>query len=824
MKQIILFLLLLLPVCAFAQLEESFDGPEINSANPWKQKTEGFFLKDGSLQFDASGRSEGKHYINVPISYSEDMEWEFDVSMTFNPSNNNHARVYVYATDKPSDVLFYVQIGHNDDNISLYSQKGTAKPEILIEGRKDVLDQDQVSVRVKLTKEADSRWILYTRPAGSNHYIAEDTAEVSLSDIRAGGFLNLACCYKASSMKGMITAFDNISVLNEVTPTNTEPEEDPDDPDTEDPLPPPTEEDLPQLIDLLPLSTSVLQFVFDKPVLYTEAVFTISGIGNAERASYADDTSCCVVNASFPAEMIPGNQYTISYKGVTDLSGQTLTDFSQEVTLEESDEGEDEDEEGGKEEEVIKPGTVLINEIMADPKGLTDLPETEYVELYNASGKTISLTDWQFAYGGKAKPLGVIELPVDGYAVLYRSGRDITVDSPGIRVPLDNFPSALSNSGKDLQLLTASGVVIDEVTYAKAKPAVSWERTAEGWMLSSDLRGGTPGTKNSASGQEPDEPDTPTLPEDPEDPENPEKPEEPEDPVDPSVPIDPIDPEEPAIMLIQPGEIIFNELLPDPASGGSEYFELYNRTDNALSLAGLAVAVRKTDGSLSTRYPLASVSRLIEPEGYALLTKSKEGVASFYLISVPEVLFELPKLLVLANTSSTLVLFRVKDEVVIDEVSYSSKWHASSIKDTKGVSLERIAPDVTTQDPANWTSASASSGYGTPGYRNSQYGVSDPGETTGIEVPVLVEGSGSYIITYRLDQPGYNCRIFIFDTSGRRAAEIADHELLGAEGRLTWDGLSLSGRRLQTGVYIFYAELYHTTGKTLKYKKVFLVQ
>lgn len=806
MKQIILFFLLLLPVCAFAQLEESFDGPEINSANPWKQKTDGFFLKEGSLQFDASGRSEGKHYINVPISYSEDMEWEFDVSMNFNPSNNNHARVYVYATDKPSDVLFYVQIGHNDDNISLYSQKGTAKPEILIEGRKDVLDQDQVSVRVKLTKEADSRWILYTRPAGSDHYVVEDTAEVFLSDIRAGGFLNLACCYKASSMKGMITAFDNISVLNEVTPTNTEPEEDPDDPDTEDPLPPPTEEDLPQLIDLIPLSTSCLQFVFDKPVLYTEAVFTISGIGNAERTTYADDS--CVVKASFLAEMMPGNQYTISYKGVTNLSGQALPDFSQEVTLEESDE---EEEEG----DVIKPGAVLINEIMADPKGLTDLPETEYVELYNASGKTISLIDWQFSYGGKAKPLGVIELPTDGYAVLYRSGRDITVDSPGIKVPLDNFPSALSNSGKELQLLDASGGVIDEVAYAKAKSAVSWERSAEGWLLSSDLRGGTPGAKNSTSGKEPDEPDTPTPPEEPEDPE------EPSVPVDP---VDPVDPEEPAIMLIQPGEIIFNELLPDPASGGSEYFELYNRSDDALSLAGLAVAVRKTDGSLSTRYPLASVSRLIEPEGYALLTKNKEGVASFYLISAPEVLYELTKLPVLANTSSTLVLFRVKDEVVIDEVSYSSKWHASSIKDEKGVSLERIDPDATTQDPANWTSASASSGYGTPGYRNSQYGASVPEEPTGIEVPVLVEGSDSYMITYHLDQPGYNCRIFIFDTSGRRIAEIANHELLGIEGWLTWDGLSLSGRRLQTGVYIFYAELYHTTGKTLKYKKVFLVQ
>ena len=122
MKQIILFILVLLPVCAFAQFTETFDGPEVNSANPWEQSADNFYLKDGQLLFDASGRTQGSSYIHVPITYSADMEWEFDVSLSYNPSTSNHARVYVYATDKPSDVSFYVQIGHNDDNVSLYTR------------------------------------------------------------------------------------------------------------------------------------------------------------------------------------------------------------------------------------------------------------------------------------------------------------------------------------------------------------------------------------------------------------------------------------------------------------------------------------------------------------------------------------------------------------------------------------------------------------------------------------------------------------------------------------------------------------------------------
>lgn len=367
----------------------------------------------------------------------------------------------------------------------------------------------------------------------------------------------------------------------------------------------------------------------------------------------------------------------------------------------------------------------------------------------------------------------------------------------------------MANAGKQLQLLDASGNLIDEVTYDKAKPGKSWERSSDGWHLSSDPRGGTPGSANSSGQGEPEQPEKPVEPD---------KPTEPEIPDDPSV--------SPTVK-VEPKEFIFNELLPNPFAGGSEYFELYNRSDRSLPLSGLSVAVRKTDGTLSTRYPLSSINTLVESDGYAVLTKSIEGVADFYMVTSPAALFEISKLPILANTSSTLVLFRTEDGTIIDEVSYSSKWHASSIKDQKGVALERIDPEAETQSPSNWTSASATAGYGTPGYRNSQSDISFPNEPdkpTGIEAPEWVPGSKHYKITYYLDQPGYSCRAFVFNTIGQRVAEIANHELLGLSGELTWDGASLAGSHLRAGVYIFYAELYHTSGTVKRYKQVFLVR
>lgn len=143
--------------------------------------------------------------------------------------------------------------------------------------------------------------------------------------------------------------------------------------------------------------------------------------------------------------------------------------------------------------------------------------------------------------------------------------------------------------------------------------------------------------------------------------------------------------------------------MPNPYPEGSEYIELYNRSDRTLPLAGLSVATRKSDGTLSSHYPLSSIVSPVEPQDYVLLTKSMGGVSDFYLISSPDALHEL-KLPVLANTSATLVLFRTEDEVMIDEIRYSSKWHAPSVKNEKGIALERINPDSDTQDEMNWTS------------------------------------------------------------------------------------------------------------------------
>ena len=492
----------------------------------------------------------------------------------------------------------------------------------------------------------------------------------------------------------------------------------------------------------------------------------------------------------------------------TDPRGGTPGESNSEPTTTEEEPEEEPDEpetpvvpeEPEQPEESYPKGSVIIHEVMADPKGLTALPETEYIELYNKVDQSIDLSNWILNYGTTPIALTGIVIPAHGWAVLYRSGREIEVGN-GQACPLDKFPSALANTGKELSLYDANGQLMDQYTYPKAKPACSWEFDEEGWHLSSDPRGGTPGEANSEAEENEEDPD--------------ETPDEPEEETNP-------EPEIPEAQQPQPGDIIINELLPEPFVDGSEYIELYNRSEQELSLKDVCISTRKSDGSLNTRYPLEAYPQTLQAGDYLLLTKSIEGVENFYSLPASQNWLEC-KLPVLSNTGSTVVLYRGEGEIIIDEVSYSPKWHAPTVKNKKGVALERKDPDKDSQNADNWTSAASSAGFGTPGLENSQY-LNGETETDSEEIDdPIYQPTGTFQIPYRLNQSGYMARGWIFDLSGRKVALIADNTSLGTQGYLEWNGKGRDGSPVNTGIYIIYIELWHPGGNVIRKKQVLLI-
>ena len=273
-------------------------------------------------------------------------------------------------------------------------------------------------------------------------------------------------------------------------------------------------------------------------------------------------------------------------------------------------------------------------------------------------------------------------------------------------------------------------------------------------------------------------------------------------------------------------DIVINEILFNPPTGGDEYVEIYNRSDKAFDLRFISIATRRpSDGSLNTQYKLASTPLLLQPQEYLVITKTKDLVCSFFECRSFSSFVELNIMPALANASGCIVLINNQSNEIIDEFAYTEKMHTAGISNKRGISLERSNFDRPTSDEDNWYSASESSGFGTPGYQNSQY---NPDTTTGIEEGISVTlpeiNSDDYFINYRFNTNGYRCRAYVYDMLGRMVNVIANNELLGAEGKLIWNGKGSSGQTLSSGVYLIFMEVYDTKGVVKSFKKQTVVK
>ena len=784
MKQILLFFLVNLPLLVYSQFQETFESKELPES--WIGNRQQFVIDDGVLMVNGQEQTE-----TVSLSYpysieGNEQEWEFYLYLKNKPTTDNRIKIFPASPDKtPSG--FYICAGYNKSNrlrVVINDQE--------IQAFNDFDKEERCILHLIITCKDQRYWSFSVGNALSDKRTKRTASfESSYTFPSQANF-----CIQVTHTKTRTDDFgiDDICYRTKITEQPEEPGQ--------------TEQSSVELTAIQPISLSEVSFEFNGPVSLENAVFSISGYGfegkcSAVRSIYQDNNHQ-VVMIRFSQAMTLNKEYTFYIENLKDEQGAIIPNASYTFLLqeEETPETPEETPETPEEQpedpiETYPEKAIRINEVMADPD---TCGWPEYVELYNPQDKTISLDGWIFDYGNgyRRKGLDGFSIPANGYVILFHA-KHTDIFPENIAIPIETFPQ-LSNTGKALALY-AGEKCIDSYSYPQAKPACSWEYDEEGWHLSTDPRGGTPGEANSEAEENEEDPD--------------ETPDEPEEETNP-------EPEIPEAQQPQPGDIIINELLPEPFVDGSEYIELYNRSEQELSLKDVCISTRKSDGSLNTRYPLEAYPQTLQAGDYLLLTKSIEGVENFY--SLPASLNWLEcKLPVLSNTGSTVVLYREDGEIIIDEVSYSSKWHAPTVKNKKGVALERKDPDKDSQNADNWTSAASSAGFGTPGLENSQY-LNGGTETDSEEIDdPIYQPTGTFQIPYRLNQSGYMARGWIFDLSGRKVALIADNTSLGTQGYLEWNGKGRDGSPVNTGIYIIYLELWHPGGNVIRKKQVLLI-
>jgi hypothetical protein len=274
--------------------------------------------------------------------------------------------------------------------------------------------------------------------------------------------------------------------------------------------------------------------------------------------------------------------------------------------------------------------------------------------------------------------------------------------------------------------------------------------------------------------------------------------------------------------LPQTGDLIINEVLFNPRTGGYDFVEIYNRSARTLSLKNWKFANR-TSGIISNIKNITTEQILIFPGEFKVVTEEPSNIVLQYPMGRPANYIEtvdLPSY----NDDEGYVILIDPSVVVHDEFFYSDDYHFALIDDLNGVSLERVDYERLTNDPTNWHSAAENVGWATPGYENSQLQPSNhAGMSFSVDPEVFSPDNDGYEdvlnINYQLETSGQLVNISIFDREGRLVRMLTRNEYVGSRGTISWDGINEEGAKARIGVYILFIELFDLEGNVSSTKK-----
>lgn len=270
------------------------------------------------------------------------------------------------------------------------------------------------------------------------------------------------------------------------------------------------------------------------------------------------------------------------------------------------------------------------------------------------------------------------------------------------------------------------------------------------------------------------------------------------------------------------GDILITEILFNPLAGGSDFIEIYNNSTKEISTNRLYLASRDNDLKLTQIYPISVSKTNLLPGNYLVLTKDTAGVFPWFDIQCRECFLQMEKFPSFNNDFDYVVLLD-ENMKVVDELYYSEKMHHPLLAEEKGISLERISLSQKTNDSKNWHSASTTSGYGTPGYINSQFEIEDLSEPKISFTPESFSPNSDgyndeYQIQYNLEKPGYVANISIFDATGKFVMKLVNNEILGTNGTIVWNGEDETGKSNNIGIYVVLVEIFNTAGEVFQFK------
>jgi len=770
MKKIIFLALFLAPCCVFSQFSDQFSDGLFQSVPPvvrlpeWSGESEKFIVNtEFQLQLSAP-KTGSPAQLTTASALSANAYWEWWMKLDFNPTSSNYAKVYLCsdASDLTGELNgLFIRIGYTNRNLCLISQKGKTN-KVLIDGIADRLNKTSVALNIQAKLDKKGKFSLYSKLEDESEYVLEGSC--SVTDVFSGSYFGVFCYF--SSTRNQSFFFDDF-LVRELRDDEQESVSEPIDPE------------LPEEGDVV--FSEIMANPGSVDPEYVELYNRSDKTFNLKSCIYYyGDNSYKLPDA----EIKPHEYFVLTKTTAVATFPENVKVFgvASFPTLANT----------GKLLMFGQSGGTLISWFEYTDKmyGSTEKKaggwSLECIDWRNESNSAANWTGSDIAGGTPGRENSVkadnpdTEIPaIIDIQTLENNEVKLTFSKPmNRRTLMDKSFYTVSNNSYEIVDLTPNYPQATEVILRlNALPP-------QGELVELELTGVKDrsgfGLENKTillgSGYEAAE-----------------------------------------------NEIVINEILFNPPSGGNEYVEIYNKSDKAFDLRFLSITSRKpSDGSFNKLYELASTPLLLQPREYLVITKSKDLVCSFFECRPGSLFAELSTMPSLANTSGCVVLLNNRTNEIIDEFAYTEKMHTAGISNKKGIALERIDVNLPASDPGNWRSASAASGFGTPGYQNSQFFGTEIVEGITITYPEIT--ADTYSIRYQLRSPGYRCRAYVYDMAGKIVNVIANNELLGTEGTLIWNGKRNAGQTLASGIYLIYMEVYDMNGVVKTFKKPAVVK
>jgi hypothetical protein len=507
---------------------------------------------------------------------------------------------------------------------------------------------------------------------------------------------------------------------------------------------------------------------------------------------------------------------------------------------------------------------IIITEIMADPEPQQGLPNTEFIEIYNAGLDAIQLNGYQLFDATGSCIIPSFWLQPGNYAILVGTGKSsgfITTKT----IEVAAFPG-LNNSGEKIEIKNPIGQTCDQVGYEsnwymdslKSGGGYSLERrslqdpcsAADNWLGAENTVGGTPCLPNSVLDNLPDTTAASLFLVEVRD-----------SNLVAFVFSEPMDSTSLDQASLSFSEIVgahwstalpfhqmqmgaqllvhFEQNLPKSQPiditislvsdcwGNQEDYQtvairdeepqigdllineiLFDPPTNGADFVEIFNASNKfislkncTIGNHSVHYSLPKI--VIAPNAYVALCPDTLFLLAYYPSAIAEQLCT-QQLPYYYNDSGTCILRA--NGVLLDQLKYTNSWHSPLLIDNEGVSLERLAISAPTQSENNWFSAAQSAGYATPGrYNSQQIGTKQNGQLI-LGHPEFSPDQDGYRdfleIHYELPEPNMLVQADIFTLNGQLVKHLSYNEVFSNKGVLIWDGSTEYGAIAGGGIYI----------------------